>query len=373
MSVRWSWDAGRQLREAREQQGWTQARLADAVGCTPSRISEVEKGKCGRISPPSEQLYRRLRQQLPGLPDQPEASEPTAGVDETRQKPRLEKRRPSKCGAVESDRRRVAMPIEQSAAWTAYPDAFEDRLRWPASPSTVADSLPVLFFGDVHSARTATVGLNPSPFEYVDESGRELEGGDRRFESLNSLAAPDRSRLSSSHVDRAIHRMITYFDQKSTVYEAWFGHLIRFLSGCGLSFRKRTSVHLDLAQEATCPAWQRLKRTKPVEHQTLLERDSAFLKWQLNAFTFDTIFCNGRSVYKEVARLLGVESNPAETRETHLLSWWIVPLADARVVVGWNRPLDKPTGLSEPEERAFGHKVRRAIDRIRSIRARSET
>jgi hypothetical protein len=51
-----------------------------------------------------------------------------------------------------------------------------ERLRRAPSASTVPGSLPVLFFGDLFSARVATVGLNPSNQEYTTRDGAMLTG-----------------------------------------------------------------------------------------------------------------------------------------------------------------------------------------------------
>jgi hypothetical protein len=44
---------------------------------------------------------------------------------------------------------------------------LRERLRVEPGRSSVDGSLPVLFFGDALSALVATIGLNPSKFEYI--------------------------------------------------------------------------------------------------------------------------------------------------------------------------------------------------------------
>lgn len=51
----------------------------------------------------------------------------------------------------------------------------------PHSVHSVPGSLPALFFGDIFSARIATLGINLSYQEYLDPSGQELTGNARRF------------------------------------------------------------------------------------------------------------------------------------------------------------------------------------------------
>ena len=64
-----------------------------------------------------------------------------------------------------------------------------DRLDGPAVSKTdvIRWGCPVPSFGDLSSARIATVGLNPSNREFVDGLGNELEGPSRRFHTLKSL------------------------------------------------------------------------------------------------------------------------------------------------------------------------------------------
>ena len=85
------------------------------------------------------------------------------------------------------------------------------RLRQCPSASSVPRSLPVLFFGDLFTASVATVGLNPSYQEFLDRRGIELDGAARRFETLTSLCAADRSSLTDGQCDRAIETMQLYY------------------------------------------------------------------------------------------------------------------------------------------------------------------
>ena len=87
-------------------------------------------------------------------------------------------------------------------------------------------SLPVLFFGDVLTAKAASVGLNPSKQEYLDPSGQELTGDKRRFETLGSLGCHDRSSLDEERCERAIAAMRAYFQRGKPVY-GWFRRLHR--------------------------------------------------------------------------------------------------------------------------------------------------
>ena len=65
---------------------------------------------------------------------------------------------------------------------------------------------PVPTFGDVEKAHVATMGINPSNREFVDQLGAELDGSARRFETLNSLNLESwgRCRLVPFETDNSI-------------------------------------------------------------------------------------------------------------------------------------------------------------------------
>lgn len=235
------------------------------------------------------------------------------------------------------------------------------RLRAPATPSTVPGSLPVLFFGDLWTARVATVGINPSRREYQDRRGQELDGADRRFETLASLGAPDRSCLTDAQCERAIVTMRAYFDPGKPVY-AWFAPMTRVVRGLGHEYGQRQVAHLDLVQEATDPTWSALLTQRPEEARALVERDTTFLRWQIDTFPLRTLVCNGRSVFERVVAITGAR---IVARDRLARVTWSVALGQrgARpiAVVGWNIPLSRPAGLTAQAHVVLGERLRACL------------
>lgn len=231
------------------------------------------------------------------------------------------------------------------------------RLRRAPSRSTVPGSMPVLFFGDLPSARIATVGINPSRREYTDSRGQELVGPLRRFETLASLGAPNRAMLTPNQCDRAIATMRAYFRPGGPTY-SWFASLTRVARGMGLEYAAGEVAHLDLVQEATDPTWSKLAATASAEAEALRMADADFLQWQLEAFPLQALVCNGRTVLDEVLRLTRAETMAAG-RIARLT--WRVALGTtggrALAVVGWNIPLARPTGLTAAGQLALGEHV----------------
>lgn len=240
---------------------------------------------------------------------------------------------------------------------TVSPDIRERlyaRLRQPPSISSVPQSLPVLFFGDLFTAGVATVGLNPSDKEYLGRGGVELDGAARRFETLTSLGVADRSSLTDEQCDRAIQRMRTYYQPGKPIY-GWFSALDRVTRAMGYSYEAGEVTHLDLAQEATNPTWSKLAQTSPAEFEALRSADLPFLRWQFEAFPLHTVICNGRTVFNEVCRLIGGQVKGEGKLKR--ITWYVgeASLSGCRVrLAGWNLPLARPTGLGATGEEELG-------------------
>jgi hypothetical protein len=237
---------------------------------------------------------------------------------------------------------------------------LRERLRLEPSRSSVDGSLPVLFFGDALTARVATVGLNPSKFEYLDRNGEMLEGRARRFATLASLGARSRAELSDAQADEAIGAMSAYYDAGKPVYGSYFRHLSNFLTGMSASYHQRTATHLDLVQESTDPVWNKLDAG---ELEVLLERDLPFLAWQLEHLPhLHAVVCAGATVSRHLRGTVDVEV--LGTGVMKRIRWW---LGRARLgrreipIGGWNYPLDRPTGLGTAGEIELGEMFAREL------------
>lgn len=228
---------------------------------------------------------------------------------------------------------------------------LSERLRREPGTFTVPRSTPVLFFGDLFTARVATVGLNPSDREFLDRNGEQLAGPLRRFETLDSLGSTNRTSLTDAQCDQAITTMRGYFGDGKPIY-GWFRALARVTDGLGFDFTRGEVAHLDLVQEATKPTWSGL----PPEEQTrLLDADLPFLRWQITSFPLELVVCTGKTVSNHVCSGFGVEIT--EQGELARVKWWLGHAQlDGREVgfCGWNLPLARPTGLGVEGERHLG-------------------
>jgi hypothetical protein len=241
-----------------------------------------------------------------------------------------------------------------------------ERLRREPSTLSVPGSLPVLFFGDLFTAKCATISLNPSPQEYLDRDGLELQGAHRRFETLASLGARSRADLTDLQCDQAILTMRDYYQPGRPVYR-WFRSFLHLADGLELDYGRGHIAHLDLIQEATTRTWSAQRKASPEDFNRLLASDTRFLKWQLESFPLAAVLCNGRTPFENVCRL--TSATIVRTERMARLSWYVaVGGTSARrlVVAGWNLPLARPTGLGTNGEVELGKQLRLAISEIDS-------
>lgn len=233
-----------------------------------------------------------------------------------------------------------------------------ERLRRGPSASSVPGSLPVLFFGDILRAKAATVGLNPSIREYLDEKGLELTGDERRFETLSSLGAEDRMSLTDEKAWRAIGGMRGYY--QGNVYAGWFSRMGRVLEGGGHDY-KRDAVHLDLVQEATDPTWSALGRANREEHDALREQDLPFLRWLIETFPLRLLLADGKTALNGVAEITGADLVPVDRLGKLDVYAGTAYLGDREVMVGgWNLTLARG-GLSAEQDRRLGKMIGDAL------------
>ena len=188
---------------------------------------------------------------------------------------------------------------------TSLPDYIVQRVRrpMPVNSAVVPGSTPVVSFGNAQSATIATLGLNPSRQEFLDENGEELAGSSRRLATCQSLGVEDLSRAPEDAIRQVVEDCNTYF--RRNPYHRWFNQLERVLKVIDASYYDHSACHLDLVQWATDPAWGKL-RLPNVRHQ-LLESDGPFLLQQLRNEQIRVLLINGRGVIRQLQKLAPVQ------------------------------------------------------------------
>lgn len=202
-----------------------------------------------------------------------------------------------------------------------------DRLDGPAVSGTdvIRWGCPVPSFGDLSSARVATVGLNPSNREFVDELGKELQGPFRRFHTLRSLGLTSWSDVDARHLRLIIESCRSYFLGRP--YETWFKRMEEVVSGAKASFYDPScaACHLDLIPYATARKWTELTAR---QRSLLLAAAADSLGLLLRDSPVRILILNGRSVVEHFQDIAGV------CLEQRRMSSWSLPRQLKRDVLG---------------------------------------
>jgi len=192
--------------------------------------------------------------------------------------------------------------------------------------SVIRWGCPVLSFGDLSTSRVATMGLNPSNREFVDECGNELEGGARRFHTLNSLGISSWADADARHLRLILQSCSEYF--LGNPYDTWFKKLDRVVQGTDASFYdpSRTACHLDLIPYATSRKWTELT---VAQRSALLEMAADTLGLLLRDSPVRVLILNGQTVVDEFQEIAGI------SLDKQLMSDWTLPRSFGRDVSGY--------------------------------------
>jgi hypothetical protein len=165
-------------------------------------------------------------------------------------------------------------------------------------------SCPVPSFGDPSTARVATLGLNPSNREFVDEAGQELDGEKRRFHTLNSLGLSCWSEVAAEHLDLIAECCHLYFSRNP--YDGWFKKLDDLMSGIDASYYggSLSACHLDLIPYATACKWTDLTRQ---QKSVLLSVSGDALALLLKESRVQLLILNGSSVVEHFENIAQIK------------------------------------------------------------------
>jgi hypothetical protein len=180
----------------------------------------------------------------------------------------------------------------------------------------------------------ATLGLNPSNREFVDEGGRELTGAARRFHTLRSLGLTRWDEADAQHLELVLRSCRDYF--RTNPYDRWFRKLDQVLAGTGTSYYVMSAAvhaaampspacHLDLIPYATRRKWMELT---PRQRARLFERSGDALGILLRDSAIHVLVLNGQSVVEQFETLTGTRLERTVKRE------WTLPRQSATPVRG---------------------------------------
>jgi hypothetical protein len=201
-----------------------------------------------------------------------------------------------------------------------------DRLDSPAIAGTgvIEWGCPVPSFGDLCNAEVASLGLNPSNREFMDERGEELDGSLRRFHTLNSLGLKSWGEVNAWHLRLIIEACRSYF--LANPYDGWFKRLDQVISATGASFYRPRfgACHLDLIPYATTRKWTELSSR---QRSMLLDVAGDTLGLLLRDSSVRILLLNGQSVVDQFQEIGGIR-------------------LDREQVPDWTLPRERRTGVA---------------------------
>jgi hypothetical protein len=184
---------------------------------------------------------------------------------------------------------------------------------------------PVPSFGDPANCRVASLGLNPSDREFVDQNGAELHGPARRFHTLGSLELTSWADANGRHLWLIRESCQLYFQRNP--YDRWFRRLDAVVSSTQSSFydADQPACHLDLVPFATSRKWTDLNSK---ERGDLVTMAGDTLAGLLRMSTIRVLILNGMSVVRQFERVAGTVLRAAE------MPRWSLPRPTGTDVIG---------------------------------------
>jgi hypothetical protein len=205
---------------------------------------------------------------------------------------------------------------------------LHDLANKPMADFEVIDwAAPVPYFGELASARIATLGINPSNREFLTPEGAEIDGSFRRFETLNSLGISEWSSAKEADVLKILDSCDRYFARNP--YTAWFNKLETILAGTGASYYsgEHRACHLDLVPFATMIKWSSI----PAESRRyLLHAFGPILGNAIRCSLIGTLVLNGSAVVRTLASLCKMEFRAAP-----MIAWDLQRVAGKSRVQGF--------------------------------------
>lgn len=227
---------------------------------------------------------------------------------------------------------------------------------------------PVPSFGNLARSSVATLGLNPSNREFVDESGNELQGVSRRFHTLKSLGLRSWADADARHLRSILESCRAYFAVNP--YDRWFKRLDQAIAGTRSSFyhAPHEACHLDLIPYATACKWTELSQQ---QRDLLLAASGDTLGVLLRDSPVRVLVLNGRAVVEQFQNISGIRL------DREWMSSWSLPRRSGIDVPGiaYKGTVDKISGIRLSHEilvLGFNHNLQssfgvttKAVDAIR--------
>jgi hypothetical protein len=196
------------------------------------------------------------------------------------------------------------------------PEVVLGRMNQPhKSWCVVPKTTPVPFFGNVETAKSLTIGINPSFNEFLSNNGKLLSGTEKRLEDHETLGIIESEyyeQVGFENAEKIYDSCINYFSNNP--YN-WFEKMEKTInSAFNTSFYNSSAAHVDLVQWATDPVWSLVEKKDPTIARHLIEIEKPLLLehllWlQKNNLELSVIFLSGRTVISNLTEEFNLKSS----------------------------------------------------------------
>ena len=137
----------------------------------------------------------------------------------------------------------------------------------PKGLPIVSQSIPIVFFGDIETAKYATIAINPSNREFTNTKHELFPANKKRFVDRDVLGIAGGDTLTVEQAEIVYQSLRNFFHKRP--YMQWFGQLEKLFSEVDISYFKGDIINLDISPWATSTKWKDLsdkQRTDLVYH-----------------------------------------------------------------------------------------------------------
>ena len=215
----------------------------------------------------------------------------------------------------------------------------------PKGLPIVPQSIPIVFFGDIETAKYATIAINPSNREFTNTKHELFSEKKKRFVDRDALGVGDYDILSLKQAEMVYQSLRNFFHKRP--YMQWFGQLEKLFSEVNMSYFKGDIINLDISPWATSVKWKDLTDKQRAD---LVHHTGDLLTTILGAGQLRCLFANGRTAIDHVGKYIA--------RLTYHSTIYLNTKCDIMVgefgnlkIVGWSNYLQQQRPLLSPEKR----------------------
>ena len=237
---------------------------------------------------------------------------------------------------------------------------IENRIKQnPYNSDILQNTTPIICFGNLFNSTFATLGLNPSNKEFVDNNNNFLSDNNLRFQNCFSLSEHDLTKLTNDKTNLVLDSCISYF--KFNPYKRWFNVLEKYvLSKLNVSYYNDTCCHLDIVQWATAEKWGSISK---ISQTQLIDKDYPFLLRQLENQNINLLLINGKGVFDILSKIektyIQKEEEIQINAETCQMTKFYFKIGKKRInCIAWSKNMQSSYGLTNNMKEKIGNRIK---------------